>query len=75
MMNSILIVALITIAVIPISLYILYILFSQYEKHFKKNLRVGDYCLYYPNENEDLLCEVVEIEDNIVKIKDKDGIE
>jgi len=73
-MNFILIVILITVATISTSLYLLYLLFSQHEKLFKKNLQVGDSCCYYPNETEDLLCEIVEIKGDRVKIKDKDGI-
>lgn len=53
--------------------YLFYAFFTQKEKYFIKNLQVGDICRYYPTETEDRLCEVIDIDGDIVKIKDKCG--
>lgn len=73
MVKIILIIVLVIILLLSGALYILYVLFSEKEKYFKKNLQKGDMCLFYPSEYEDKLCEVLEINENVVKIKDMSG--
>ena len=63
----------ITLAIIVVvsgAFLLFYYLFLQKELYFKKHIQVGDMCIYYPNEDEDKLCTVVEISGDIIKIKD-----
>lgn len=47
----------------------LYFLISNRERHFTKYLIVGEVCRYYISEDEDVLCEILEINGDKLKIK------
>jgi hypothetical protein len=57
-----------------ISLFVfLYFFFNQKDKYFRKNLHIGDKCVFYSNENEHVKCEVISMKDDMVEIKGEDG--
>ncbi len=75
-MNLILIIIIIILPIVifVVLFFIFYFIFSQKEKYFKSNLQIGNSCIYYPNEDDDKFCKVVDIKDNVVKIKDLFGV-
>jgi len=72
-MSTLWIVILVILAVLLGLFYLGYYIFSEKEKYFRKHLQVGDMCLFYLNEYEDKLCHVIEINDDIVRVKDRNG--